>query len=205
MSQTDLVADLKASLHDAADVFTAASDADFIRHLDLAARALARFRPRTLVGTLTLQADIGLYAAPDDLANFKSHLWGITPIAAGKPWEKTFPGRLPNVSVGEVNGSPAIMLTPPPTAFQIGVLGSEFRYYYFARHVIGATAIDTTVRDADRGILLLRAQAEAMKEMSMRNIKKPVQIRDGLASAPRNGTPASLFQALLDEFEREAA
>jgi hypothetical protein len=85
------------------------------------------------------------------------------------------------------------------------MLGSEFRYYYFALHSIGAAAADTTVKASDRGLLLLRAQAEAMKEMAMRNIKKPVQMRDGLASAPRNGTPASLFQALMDQFEKEAA
>ncbi|MFH2082087.1 MAG: hypothetical protein ABIK08_11450 [Pseudomonadota bacterium] len=205
MSQTDLVADLKASLQDAADVFTAAADADFIRHLDMAAGDLGRFRPRTLVGTLTLTADVDLYAAPADIASFKSHLWGISPRAAQKPWEKGYPGRLPNVSVSEVGGVQAISLNPPPTAFQIGVLGSEFRYYYFARHLVGATAADTTVRSADRGLLLLRAQAEAMKEMAMRNIKKPVAMRDGLASAPRNGTPSALYQALMDEFEKEAA
>lgn len=205
MSQTDLVADLKASLRDSADVFTAAADADFIRHLDLAAGDLGRFRPRTLVGTLTLTADVDLYAAPADISSFKSHLWGISPRAAQKPWEKGYPGRLPNVSVSEVGGVQAISLNPPPTAFQIGVLGSEFRYYYFARHLVGATAADTTVRSADRGLLLLRAQAEAMKEMAMRNIKKPVAMRDGLASAPRNGTPSALYQALMDEFEKEAA
>lgn len=205
MSQTDLVADLKASLHDAADVFTAADDADFVRFLDMAARDLGRFRRRTLVGTLTLADGVGLYAAPDDLACPKSHLWGISPVSAPQPWEKGYPGRLPDMGLAEVGGSPAIVLTPPPTSFQIGVLGSEFRYYYFARHSIAVDPASTTVRQADRGLLLLRAQAEAMKEMAMRNIKKPVQLRDGLASAPKNGTPASLYQALLVQFELEAA
>lgn len=205
MSQTDLVADLKASLHDSAEVFTAPDDADFVRFIDLGARDLGRVRRRTLVGSLTLVADVGLYAAPDDLACPKSHLWGISPLAAPRPWEKGYPGRLPDMSLGEVAGSPALILTPPPTAVQIGVLGSEFRYYYFARHSVAVDAAATTVRQADRGLLLLRAQAEAMKEMAMRNIKKPVQLRDGLASAPKNGTPAALFQALLDQFERAAA
>jgi hypothetical protein len=205
MSQADLVADLKASLHDAAEVFTAASDADFVRHLDLAARDLGRFRRRTLVGTITLTADVDLYAAPADLSSLKSHLWGISPTAARKPWEKGHPGRLPDMREAEVNGVQAISLVPPPTAAQIAMLGSEFRYYYFAAHTVGAAAADTTVKPSDRGLLLLRAQAEAMKEMAMRNIKKPVQLRDGLSSAPRNGTPASLFQALMEQFEKEAA
>lgn len=205
MSQADLVADLKASLQDAADVFTAASDADFVRHLDMAAADMGRFRRRTLLAALTLEADVALYAAPADLASIKSHLWGIAPRAAHKPWEKTHPGRLPDASVGEADGVQVICLTPPPSAFQIAALGSEFRYYYFARHQIGAAAADTTIKPADRGLLLLRAQAESMKEMAMRNIKKPVQMRDGLASAPKNGTPASLFQALMVQFELEAA
>lgn len=205
MSAADLVADLKASLHDAADVFTAALDADFLRHLDLAARDLGRFRRRTLMDTLTLVADVDVYAAPADLASLKSHLWGIAPTAARKPWEKGHPGRLPDMRETEVAGVQSIVLSPPPSASQIAMLGSEFRYYYFARHSIGTLAADTTVKLSDRGLLLLRAQAEAMKEMAMRNLKKPVQMRDGLASAPRNGTPASLFQALMDQFEREAA
>lgn len=205
LSEVDLVADLKASLQDAADVFTAASDADYKRHLDMAARDLVRFRPRTLIGTLTLTADTATYAAPADIAGVKSHLWGVSPIAAGKPWEKTYPGRLPDLSLGESGGAQMIVLTPPPTANQIALLGSEFKYYYFARHIIGADAANTTVRMADRGLLILRAQAEAMKEMAVRNIKKPVQLRDGLQSAPKNGSPAALYNALLEDFERMAA
>lgn len=205
MSEADLVAELKASLQDAADIFTAANDADYKRHLDMAARDLGRFRPRTLMGTLALIADTATYAAPDDIAGVKSHLWGISPIAAAKPWEKAYPGQLPDMSLGESGGVQQIVLFPPPTAAQIGLLGSEFKYYYFARHIIASSASGTTVRIADRGLLLLRAQAEAMKEMAMRNIKKPVQLRDGLQSAPKNGTPAALYAQLLEDFERMAA
>lgn len=205
MSQDDLVADLKNSLHDAADIFTAAGDADYIRHLDMAALGLTRWRPRTLVGTIDLVADTALYTAPDDLSAIKSHLWGIAPLPARRPWEKGYTGRLPDLRLTEVDGVRALCLEPSPTAAQIGMLGSSFRYYYFARHSVAVSADQTTIRAGDRGLLLLRAQAEAMREMAMRNIKKPVQMRDGLASAPKNGTPTALYQVLMEEFERVAA
>ncbi len=202
MSQADLVADHKAALMDSADVFTAAADADFIRHLDAAALALSRHRPRTLLGQLELVADQAGYAAPGDFQVFKAALWGNT---TARPWEKSWPGRIPSAHAVEVGGVTEIHLDPAPTAAQISLLGSAYKFFYFAKHVISTTSASTTVRPGDRGLLLLRAQVEAMKEMAMRNIKKPVQLRDGIASAPRNGTPAALFEMLTGLFDKEAA
>ena len=202
MSQADLVADLKASLQDAADVFSAANDADFKRHLDMAALDFTRFRPRTMLGQVTLVADQVEYAAPSGCMVFKSSLWGVS---RAKPWETSWPGRLPNAMVVEGASSRELHLSPPPSAEQITVLGATYKFYYFARHVIDATAANTSIQSGDRGLLLLRAQAEAMKEMAMRNIKKPVQMRDGLSSAPRNGTPSALYEILWKQFEKAAA
>lgn len=202
MSQDDLAADVKASLQDAAEVFTAADNGDFKRHLDLAALDLARVRPRTMLGTLTLVADQEGYTAPADFHSFKSALWGAS---RPQPWEKTWPGRLPSVFPAEVSGVLQLQLVPPPTAAQISVLGSTYKYYYYARHLIDANAANTTVKTADRGLLLLRAQAEAMKEIAVRNSKKPVQLRDGISGQPRNGTPSYLFEALMEQFEKAAA
>ncbi|HLP97484.1 MAG TPA: hypothetical protein VK149_03465 [Sideroxyarcus sp.] len=201
MSKADLIADLKASLQDMANVFTTADDADFVRHLSVAALDMGRKRPRTLLGSLTLVADQFNYAAPADFHSFKSYLWGI---GRANPWEKTYTGRLPDVRAA-VNGSTReLHLLPAPTQSQINQLGSAFKYYYFASHSIGETAADTTIQAADRGLLLLRAQAEACKEMAMRNIGKPVQMRDGITQGPRNGTPASLYDALMKYFEGTA-
>lgn len=202
MSRTDLAADLKASLQDAADVFTAANGTDFDRHLDMAALDLARVRPRTLVGSITLVADQVGYATPADFHSFKSSLWGLS---RPQPWEKTWPGRLPDVFAAEESGAIKLQFAPAPTAAQIAVLGSTFKYYYFAKHTIDASAANTTVKAADRGLLLLRAQAEAMKEIAARNSKKPVQMRDGMSGTPRNGTPIYLFEALMEQFEKAAA
>lgn len=204
MSQADLVADLKASLHDAASVFTAANDADFVRHLAIAALDFGRVLPLVKTGTLTLVADTASYAAPADLLRIDGEMWssrGTLP----QPWEASYPGQLPRPRVVGASGGKLIVFTPPPSAAHILALGSAFSYLYSAAHAIGAAATDTTIAAGDRGLLLLRAQAEALREMAIRNVGKPVQLRDGLSGTPRNGTPAALYQALLDEFNLAAA
>lgn len=201
MSEADLVADLKASLQDAASVFVAVSDADFKRHLGAAALDFARVRPRTLLGSLTLTADLAEYATPADFHAFKCDLWGVAPTARPQPWEKSWPGVLPRVVVAESGGARKLVLAPAPSANQIAVLGTEYRYYYYARHEIGAQASGTTIAAGDRGLLLLRGQAEAMRELAMRNMHKPVQMRDGLTGAPRNATPSYLFEAFMTQFQ----
>lgn len=206
MIQADLVADLKASLMDSVNVFTTASDGDFKRQLDLAALDMGRYRPRTLKDSLTLVADQAEYAAPADFKQFKSHLWGMTPIKAPQPWEKGYPGKLPYCEAMEIGGVRKLFLYPHPTAAQISVLGSLFIYFYYAKHAIDATtAAATTILLADRGLLLLRAQAEAMKEMAVRNSGKPVAMRDGISGMARNGTPSYLYEMLMRDFERLAA
>ncbi len=67
-------------------------------------------------------------------------------------------------------------------------------------HVLGANAADTTIANTDRGLLLLRAQAEAMLEISLHNANKPVQVRDGYSGTARNSTPAALYESLLREW-----
>jgi hypothetical protein len=37
----------------------------------------------------------------------------------------------------------------------------------------------------------------------IRNIKKPVNMRDGLHSAPRNMSPSALYKLLMDEWEKK--
>lgn len=202
MSSADLVADLKASLHDAAGVFTAANDADFVRHLKVAAVDLGSRRPLVKSGTLTLVADTDSYDAPADLATFIAERWSAGRMP--QPWESTWPGAAPRQSITGSGATRKIVFTPAPTVAQISVLGSSFAYDYRAAHSIGTAAADTTVAEADRGLLILRAQAEAMREVAIRNAHKPVQLRDGLSGTPRNGTPAALYQSLLTEF-REAA
>ena len=62
MSQADLVADLKASVHDVADVFKAEADADWLRFLDASLPDMQWKRPRTKLGSVALAAGASLLA-----------------------------------------------------------------------------------------------------------------------------------------------
>ncbi|HHJ11819.1 MAG TPA: hypothetical protein ENK00_01455 [Chromatiales bacterium] len=206
MSQSDLVGDLKAMLMDAANKFTAAADADFQRHLDLAALDLGRFRPRTLVGTLTLVADQSNYPAPSGLLRPKFPLWGTAEKRARRPWDGNWPGRLPRLTLVENAGTRELWLSPPPTAAQIADLGATYTYYYFAGHVIDMDAAKTSVQPGDRHLLLVRAAAEALQELANNGVTKPVQLGNaGVGSMPKNGTPGALADSLLKHYEAMAA
>jgi hypothetical protein len=201
MSRQDLAADFRSSLQDSAEVFeTDAEGTQFLRLLDLAASDLARIVPRRRWGGVMLVADQATYAAPADLLDVGAPYWGLTPRTRLQPWEAGYPAQMPQLIF--LAGDRLLQLSPAPSASDIAALGADYRFTYYARHVLSDIAANTTVLEGDRGKLLLRAQAEAMKELAIRNIKKPVQMRDGVTSAPRNGTPAALWQALMDEFDR---
>lgn len=195
MSRADLRADLQASLHDAASVLDEPGDLD--RCLNAAAEDFGRFCPRTRAATLALTAGLGEYPAPADLLGFKSSTWAD---GRAQPWEKAHPGRLPRVT----NEDGILLFSPPPSAHQIAVLGASFRYFYFAGHAVGDTAETTTVPASLRALLILRAQAEACRELAARAVAMPVTLRDGISGQPRNGTPAYLFEKLMAEFREKA-
>lgn len=207
MSMADLAADLKASILDAAAMFTAAADADFQRHITKAAEDFGRSRPLVRLGSITVVAEQSEYAAPADLVEIKAPLWGIQPKKAPDPWERDYtpPPALRLTVSSDAPPARKLQLDPPPTSTQIGWLGSEYRFYYYAKHVVSATAANTTILAGDRELLLLRGQAEAMRELAIRGVAKPVQLRDGLGVAPRNAHPAALYRSLIDEFTARAA
>lgn len=196
MSRADLVADLKASLRDAAATFTAAAEADFVRHLDKAAADMHRVKPRTLIGEITLIAGEGEYDAPADLVRFKSAIWGMGVSTTQNPWDRSWPGALPRCR--EVDGQ--LSLRPAPTAQQVGLLGAAYKFYYVARDSIADAAENTTISPVDRDLLLLRAQAEAMLELSLRDSVRPVQVGGGFGQQAKTGTPAALHAALMTEW-----
>ncbi len=203
MSLADLVADLKASLHDAASIFTATADADFERLLGVAASALGFKRPRRLQGSITLVAGTADYAAPAGMLYLIEDQWAV-PSLIPKPWEDAYPGALPRVSLIELAGVRTLLFSPAPTDAHIVALGATYKFIYRAAHSISATAASTTVQADDRGLLLLRAQVEALREIALRNSAKPVAMRDGLSGAPKNGTASYLFEILMREFEEAA-
>ncbi|MDH5633611.1 MAG: hypothetical protein OEZ10_11525 [Gammaproteobacteria bacterium] len=209
MSKADLVADLKQSLHDAANAFDRtgleAVDNAMARLLNLAAIDLGRLRPRIITSTVTLQAGVADYDLPAGFGGFQVCEWGEDVRRRMMPWEANYPKRLPHATViaGGVNGK-QLHLVPAPTAQQISLLGSTYPFTYRIAHVIDDLAANTTVPDTERALLLLRAQAEAMRELAMRGVTKAYKLKDGV-SQPRNGTASAIWQVMMQDFERLAA
>lgn len=199
----ELVAAYKRALNDSAILFSAPADADFLRHLRIAARAIsAGKRTRTLPGTLALQADIGEYDAPADLVEVKVGSWGARERNAS-PWTQPR-DPLPTIRTFVSEGTTRkILLQPAPTQAQITAWGSSYPYYYLASHLV-PDAGDSTITEREIDLLLLRASVEAMRELAIRNHSKPVTLGRGdgagAGASPRNSTPAALYQALLQEF-----
>lgn len=192
MSRGDVRSDLKDSLHDAASALS--DPEDFDRCLDAAVEDLGVWRPRTLAASLTLVANQAEYSAPDDFIRFKMALWGRSTTA--KPWDKAYPGKLPAV----YHADGLLILSPAPTPQQVALLGTAYRFYYFAGYGLDEDAAQTTVPTDRRSLLLLRAQAEACKELALRGVAKPVTLRDGMTQTTRNATPSFLMHSLMADF-----
>lgn len=204
MSLDALVVDLGAALGDAAGYFTDGERDEFPRLLETAAGALAQVRPRRRAATLTLVAEQADYTAPADLLRVLAESWGAAFLRDTPPWESAHPGRLPRASVAEGDAGRILRLQPPPSATQITWLGASWPYVYAARHVLSVTAADTTVPAAERELLLERAAIDAVRELATAGTRKPVQLHKGVGNVAASGTPAELWPALLEAWERRA-
>lgn len=205
MSQSDLIVDMKASVHDLASIFNKEeADAAWIRVLNNAALDMHRVRPLRKHGEITLEPNKHHYPGPVDLLRVIKILYADQARSAVKPWEQGYAHNIPRAETQYIDDAPMVWLTPAPTASMISVFGSAYPFIYSAKHQIGAEAADTTIRDLDRHLLILRAQAELMKEAAARNISKPVAVTDSISSVTRNGVPAALYDQLMKDFERQA-
>lgn len=205
MSTVDLVQDLKRGFADTT-LFNAANDGDFVRFLEAALAPMQTKRPVTLMGSVQLVAGQPRYplAAYPDFVDYKSTLWGggSRGCCTLMPWDPGYPGAAPRVcGAREADGTAVLLFDPAPTALHIAAHSSAFSFWYFARHRLGADGTPCSVAPADRRLLLLRAQVEALLELAMRSAGKPVQMRDGYSGTPRNATPAALADQLLHLFE----
>ncbi len=200
MAFATLVSDLKATLHDSAAVFRAEGDADFKRFLLAALPDMQAKRPITRLGEISLFVEQARYAVTyPDFAGLKVPLWSD----AGKlpqPWEPAYPGPIPRLAALWDGAAWWLEFETAPNWRHLACLGDKCRFWYFGSHVLSEDGETTTIAPADRGLLLLRAQAEAMRELAVRNAGKPVQLRDGFTGWSRNSTPAALHKDLLDAF-----
>ena len=197
---TDSLLDAERTFGDDADEMKA----NYQRHLDVALQALSEARPQIKQTELQLVPFRSTYAAPSNIRAVHACYWGRTHKAVSQPWDDGYMGRLPQWTV-YVNTADIRFLraTPVPTASQIQVAGSMCEIEYTTAHVL--TDTECSLNDEEQGLLLLRAQAEAMREIAMKNSTVSYQLREGIGSTPKNGTPAYLYQELLAEFERRVA
>lgn len=200
----ELVGLHKRSLLDAAQFFDAPADADFIRHLRIAGRALAtdNKRPRTVAASLQLVAGQPQYPAPANLVQVKASPWGVAQTQSA-PWcaPRT---PLPILRVlRDETGAALVCLQPAPTVEQLAAFGATFPFYYTAAHDL-ADAPDeaSSVTDDELDLLLLRAKVEALRELAIRNHSKPVTMHGGAGEGiARNQTAASLYEQFLREYQ----
>lgn len=197
-TRASLAARLKASLISTADSF---QPEDLQRHVDVGFSELCRFRHRTVHAGLTAQAGVALYPCPSTLIRILATDWGRQNKAELQPWDDRWPGQLPQLGVGyDEHDNRVLVMQPAPTERQLALLGSPCPYRYAAPHLLSDS--QSSLSDEDAQLLILRAQAEAMRELAMHHATKPFQLRDGISATPRNGMPGYLYSVLLEEFER---
>lgn len=198
MDMASLVLDLKASLNDSVSAFKAADDGDFKRLLTLALPDMQVKRPITRLDFVPLVYGVDRYALDiADFAALKTPIWGDA-SRTPKPWEPTYPGRVPQATATWDGTAWWLVFDQPLTYLHMNAWGARFDFWYFAKHLV--TVGGSTLNEADRGLLLLRAQVEAMRELMLRNMTKVVQMRDGLSGTPRNSTPAAMYELLHKQF-----
>ena len=200
----DLIEELRATLHGAAKYFTGTeddADYDLRRLLTVAAADLATRRGRTLIGEVQLEAGRFRYEdLPADLIYIKTPIWGHDKSI--EPWADNYPGPLPRARVLHENGQPVLILSPSPSQQQIHALGGTYRFYYAASYWSGQASDPVQFeQENDRNLLLLRAQAEAMRELAMQNITRPVETRTNIAM-PANATAGAIWERLMAEYRR---
>ena len=200
ISLTDVTSRFKASLLDSVRSF---DDAAYPRHIQAAMAALNAVRPQHLVTVVSLVAGRSLYPCPQKLTAIHACWWGRSAKYHTEPWADHHPGRLPEWSIANNEaGVRFLRAMPAPTAWQINSLGSECELEYHADHVLTDTECTLSAEDLD--LLIVRAQAEAMREVSMKNATTAYQLRESIGSTPNNSTPAHLYTQLMAEFERRA-
>jgi hypothetical protein len=193
----DLVDEHKAQLGSkVAGRFTAADDADFVRHLQNAATRLASKCLRWVSGTLSLTAAVADYPAPLDLLGAPTTDWGRQHFR--QPWDDDYLGHSPLLLPVTVADEPMLRLVPGPTSAQIAAWGDTLTYRYLASHQITAELV--TFGDLQRPLVLLAALIEAMRELATDTTV--VQLQKGLAGLPTAGTPAYLYEKLRLELEQ---
>lgn len=198
ISKTDLLAQLKASLTKSYNLLV--PDEENTQVLDTivsnALDALTRLCPVTSVASITLQSNVQVYSAPDDIWDYKETSWGL--FQQVQPWDEGFISRLPEVAYENGN----IFFSFAPTASMIASLGSKFTYFYYASYALVDDAINVEPRK--QPMLLLLCQMEAMKILILRTPAAQVTAKPGIATIQYT-SPHLAFKALSEQAQQMAA
>ena len=197
MNRPDLLKAYSDSLLDSQRAFKAD---DFERHMDTALRDLTQFRPHRMLAELNAMPMQREYECPADLIEVLATHYGRAEKAQRQPWDAGYPTqRLPEVTVQyRADGSRYLQVFPAPSYQLLAQIGTVVGYEYSAGHVV--TDSYSSLTPVLVHLAILRAQAEAMRELAMRNSSMPTQVKDSLTNTPANGTPSYLYQLLMDEF-----
>ena len=199
MARADLADDLVRSLGSSAEHFDREQGgAGFDRLLDAAALDMGRVQPRVMTDALSLVAGQAAYPAPAEMVRPQHPVW---PPLPAQPWARRYRGPMPLlrrvVRIAEVQ----VAVSPVPTEALVADVAGSLGYYYEARHSIGELAEETTIDPGWRDLLLLRAQAEACRELALSNVVKPIQLHRGMGAQPTRAQPSVLYELLMSEFK----
>ena len=197
MNRIDLLKAYSDSLLDSQRAF---KTEDFERHMGTALRELAQFRPRRVLAELNAMPMQREYECPADLIKVLATHYGRAEKAQRQPWDAGYPTqRLPEVTVQyRADGSRYLQVFPAPSYQLLAQIGTVVGYEYSAGHVV--TDSYSSLTPVLVHLAILRAQAEAMRELAMRNSSMPTQVKDSLTNTPANGTPSYLYTLLMNEF-----
>ena len=197
MNRPNLLKAYSESLLDSQRAFKAE---DFERHMDTALRELTQFRPHRVLAELNVLPMQREYECPADLVQVLATHYGRAEKMQRQPWDAGYPTqRLPDVKVRyRADGSRYLQVFPAPNYQLMAQIGAVVGYEYSAAHIV--TEEVCTLTEVDVQLAILRAQAEAMRELAMRNSTQPTQIKDSLTNTPANGSPSYLYTLLMNEF-----
>lgn len=198
----DILLSYKSSLLDSASVFT---NEHLARHLKTAIFEYSKRKPLIKNGSIDLIPNIKTYSAPNDLFEIFETLWAKNEKLTKNPWDFNYPRNLPRLNAFQRNNGYELVLNRAVTESEIQMFGKAFEFSYKAFHILGNDLNQTTITENAIPIILLRAQAEAAREMAMRNIHKPVSLNTPVGGVPSNGTAMGIYQALIIEFEKQVS
>ena len=197
--KNEIISKFTESLLDSKRAF---NESDLIRHVDIALKALSEVRPLHKITLIELFAGRSMYGCPEDLIKIYKCQYGVNLKNSQKPWDDSYVGSLPRWHIFNNKDQRILYADPAPNALQIAMIGAHCELIYCAAHVLTESTCSLSTDEV--GLLILRAQAEAMREIAIKNTTQAYQLREGISSTPQNGTPAYLYKTLMQEFNARA-